>query len=94
MASRRKGELSTATIDRTWPYQVALPDPLGAAFPEIVAYCQQRDASPRHHTYFDDGWRLAFCFGVRADAEEFKARFGGELIDPKTRPRWPGSKGR
>lgn len=92
--SRRKGELGTFAIDRQWPHQVALPNPLGAAFPDIVAFCQERGASPRNHTYFDDGWRIAFCFATAADAAAFQARFGGQPIDPKTRPPWPGSKRR
>jgi hypothetical protein len=67
-----------------------LREPLGAAFPDMLAFCDGRNVSPRRHTYFDDGWRIVFCFAGREDAEEFKARFGGEIIDPKTRPKWPG----
>jgi hypothetical protein len=64
--------------------------PLGAVFPDMLAFCDQRDASPRRHTYFDDGWRIVFCFATRVDAAEFKAKFGGEIIEPKKRPKWPG----
>jgi hypothetical protein len=31
-----------------------------------------------------------FCFAEREHAEKFRARFGGEFIDPKLRPKWPG----
>jgi hypothetical protein len=33
-----------------------------------------------------------FCFAERAHAEQFRERFGGEFIDPKDRPKWPGSR--
>ena len=41
---------------------------------------------PRRHD-FD-----VFCFAERAYAEQFRERFGGEFIDPKDRPKWPGSR--
>jgi hypothetical protein len=31
-----------------------------------------------------------FCFAERSHAEQFHQRFGGEFIDPKSRPKWPG----
>jgi hypothetical protein len=34
-----------------------------------------------------------FCFAVHEDAERFREHFGGELVDPASRPRWPGSRG-
>jgi hypothetical protein len=34
---------------------------------------------------------LVFCFAERSHAEQFRDRFGGEFIDPKSRPKWPGS---
>jgi hypothetical protein len=30
-----------------------------------------------------------FCFAERVHAEQFRARFGGEFINPKDRPKWP-----
>jgi hypothetical protein len=33
-----------------------------------------------------------FCFADRAHAEQFYERFGGEFIEPKPRPKWPGSR--
>jgi hypothetical protein len=35
---------------------------------------------------------LVFCFADRTHAEQFCTRVGGEFIDPKARPRWPGSR--
>jgi hypothetical protein len=32
-----------------------------------------------------------FCFAERAHAEQFQVCFGGEFIDPKDRPKWPGT---
>jgi hypothetical protein len=31
-----------------------------------------------------------FRFAKREHAEQFCERFGGEFIDPKDRPNWPG----
>jgi hypothetical protein len=33
-----------------------------------------------------------FCFAEREHAELFTGRFGGEFIDPKNRPKWPGAR--
>jgi hypothetical protein len=41
----------------------------------------------------DDADMLVFCFADRAHAEQFRERFGGEFIDPMSRPKWPGSDG-
>jgi hypothetical protein len=35
---------------------------------------------------------LVFCFAERDHAEKFRDRFGGEFIDPKGRPKWPGTR--
>jgi hypothetical protein len=35
-----------------------------------------------------------FCFAKREHAEKFRARFGGELTDPASRPTWPGKHAR
>ena len=32
-----------------------------------------------------------FCIAEREHAEQFRERFGGEFIDPKNRPKWPGT---
>jgi hypothetical protein len=31
-----------------------------------------------------------FCFAECEHAEKFRERFGGEFIDPKSCPKWPG----
>jgi hypothetical protein len=40
----------------------------------------------------DDIDMTVFCFADRRHADQFQNRFGGEFIDPKNRPKWPGSK--
>ena len=32
-----------------------------------------------------------FCFAERKHADQFQERFGGEIIDPGMRPKWPGT---
>lgn len=88
--SKRKGELSTATIDRTWPHQVAIPHREQVArWAEIKAFCQGMSQSPLGHTYFaDDQDMNVLCFARREDAERVAQRFGGTIVDPKDRPRW------
>jgi hypothetical protein len=52
--SRRKGELTRAGIDRQWPHQVALKAPLGERYPEMIAFCRERSAAPRHPGFWRD----------------------------------------
>lgn len=89
----RKGELSSAAIDRQWPHQVSiLADKCtGDAFIRIQEFCRPLTLAPRWHTYVADGcYHSVFCFAEREHAEAFSREFGGALIDPKHRPRWPG----
>jgi len=87
----RKGELSSAAIDKGWPHQVALP----ADTVRGTNYhpTHDREVFPslcdRGHSFRrDDRDFVVLCFADRADAARFMKRFGGELIDPKDRPRW------
>ena len=94
----RKGELSKGTIDRKWPHQVALPAAhcSGANHVTIRLFCDDERLSlcVRGHSFRRDNLdMIVFCFAERAHAEQFRDRFGGELIDPKSRPKWPGSRG-
>jgi len=89
----RKGELSSHGIDREWPYQVALPESVTVGKANVVAreFCKDLSLAPRGHTFVRGGEYIkVWCFAVKADAEKFQARFGGEMIDPKNRPKWPG----
>lgn len=93
----RKGELHKGTIDRDWPHQVALRADVvsGANYPVIDAFCRNLSRCPRGHTFVRDGtYCVVACFAKKADADLFRDRFDGEIIDPKDRPRWPGSKRR
>lgn len=94
--SRRKGELSTAQIDRQWPYQVALADVVDhheryARSLAIEAFCKGDgiDASPRGFSFVAaDRWHQVYCFATAEQAAAFRERFGGEPIKPKDRPKW------
>jgi hypothetical protein len=37
-----------------------------------------------------DVWWNVWCFAEEEDAEKFRARFGGEFMEPADRPRWAG----
>ena len=90
----RKGELSKGTIDRNWPHQVALPAARcgGANYVTIRLFCEGLSLCRRTHSFRrDDMDILVFCFADRECAEKFRDRFGGEFIDPKSRPKWRGS---
>jgi uncharacterized protein CbrC (UPF0167 family) len=91
----RKGELSKGTIDRQWPHQVALPAArcAGGNYVTIRLFCEDQRLSlcVRGHSFRRDDIDMnVFCFADRAHAEQFQARFGGEFIDPRDRPKWPG----
>jgi hypothetical protein len=90
----RKGELSKQAIDRDWPHQVALPASLVAGRnhaiihvfcrDEVLSLCQRHHSFRRHDVDY-----VVYCFSTREDAERFQARFGGEFMDPASRPRGP-----
>lgn len=91
----RKGELSKAAIDRGWPYQVALESYRcgGDSYLKQRFFCVGNDLTLclRGHSFRRDGTDFSvFCFARERDAELFRARFGGEAMSPKTRPKWPG----
>ena len=89
----RKGELSKGTIDRDWPHQVALPAHrcTGHNYVTMRLFCEGLSLCSRGHCFRRDGIDMnVFCFTERADAEQFQTRFGGEFINPKDRPKWPG----
>ncbi len=91
--SRRKGELTNARVDRGWPYQVALRAAAthGADYIEALEFCEGLSLCPRRQAFRrDDEYINVWCFAVEADALAFMARFGGAMLDPKDRPRWPG----
>jgi len=95
----RKGELSKAMMDRHWPHQVALPayHCHGHNYVTIRLFCDEHRLSlcTRTHSFRrDDHDVIVFCFAERAHAEQFRACFGGEFMDPATRPRWPGTPSR
>ena len=93
----RKGELSNAMMDRDWPHQVAVPAYrcLGHNHLTIHFFCQGEGLSlcRRRHSYrHNDVDITVFCFANREHAEKFRNRFGGDFLDPKERPKWPGAR--
>ena len=90
---RRKGELSNYKIDAWWPNQVALAANLtiGRKHDEVMEFCKNLSLAPRGHTFVRGvEYVNVWCFEDEEDAQKFIARFGGQMIDPKDRPRWPG----
>lgn len=90
---RRKGEFSTFQLDGGWPHQVALASRLttGKTHEALCDFCKDLSLAPRGHVFVRDGEYInVWCFGVEGDARKFIERFGGEMINPKDRPRWPG----
>lgn len=91
--SRRKGEMSKFAIDNGWPHQVALPSRklLGPDYVVVHDFCRDLSLCERGHSFVrgDEYWNV-FCFAEREHAERFQQRFGGDFIDPKDRPKWPG----
>jgi hypothetical protein len=89
----RKGELSIAALDRSWPHQVAIPadECTGAIHVRIAEVCQGLSIAPRTISYVEgDRYMTVFCFADLEHAEAFANEFGGTIIHPKQRPRWPG----
>lgn len=85
---RRKGELSSARLDREWPFQVAVPGNqcAGDRIRIMSAFCIDLSLAPRTHTVRrDDIDYIVFCFADGAHAEKFRQRFNGETFDPACR---------
>ena len=84
---RRKGELSSAAIDRGWPYQVALAARFWerGGYQEIHEFCKDLSLCSRGHAVFHDKqWFNVYCFSEAEHAERFMKRFGGEKFDPES----------
>ena len=82
---RRKGELSRSMVDAGWPHQVAVTAETcrGDGYIATHYFCEGLSLCPRHG-YFrrDDRDYVVFCFAEAAHAEQFRARFNGEMVDP------------
>ena len=85
---RRKGEITSAAIDRDFPFQVALAadQVSGKSFELIQIACVALSCAPRNHSVRrDDRQYIVFCFATEIDAHGFKTMFGGEDFNPKER---------
>jgi hypothetical protein len=59
----------------------------------IHLFCASLSLCPRGHSFHRNDIDMnVFCFAERAHAEHFQQGFGGEFIDPTSRPKWRGSK--
>jgi hypothetical protein len=90
----RKGEMTKVQIDRDWPHQVALQAERsrGSHYTMIRQFCEGLSICARGHTIRHNNNDMAvFYFAEREHAERFQRRFGGEFLDPASRPKWPGS---
>jgi hypothetical protein len=85
---RRKGELTTAQVDRDYPHQVALrSDKVAGRNHEVVhGFCRDLSVAPRRG-YFrhDDLDYVVFCFREEHDAARFCAKFDGQRVEPRRR---------
>jgi len=88
--SRRKGELSPATIDRRWPFQVALHAEVCTddQFARLHDLGQSLKAAPRWRhiikkeaTGYEATYNLV-CFARKEEAQAFIDQAGGRHFDP------------
>jgi hypothetical protein len=82
----RRGEFSSARVDREWPHQVALPASasLNGVYETIHEFCKSLSLCLRGRTAcHEDQWFNVYCFSDPADVDKFMQRFGGEKFDPK-----------
>ena len=94
---RRAEYLSKSAIDSGWPHQIAMEaDRCTGHNYRTQHYFIDRErlshCSSGHGFYRQGIWFTVFCFAEREHAERFQRQFGGEFIDPKDRPRWPGGR--
>ncbi len=91
---RRKGELSKSAIDHGWPFQVAVHESVIAGRNYVTVHLwidgEGLSLCRLGHAFYRDGsYHNVLCFAEREHAERFHAKFGGEMMTPETRPRWP-----
>jgi len=70
----RKGELTSAGIDRGWPHQVALTAEYiqGRQYMILHRFCNGLSVCPRHQHYRkDDREYVLYCFKEKSDAQLF-----------------------
>jgi hypothetical protein len=59
----------------------------GSNYQTVQGFCIGLSLAPRGHSIYKDGaWYHVFCFSDPADAEKFRARFGGQMFDPARPP--------
>ena len=84
--------MNRSVIDRDFPHHVALPAEAsgGGDFIMVQLFCEGQRVCPRGYSFQREGrYYNVFCFKSADDADRFRVRFGGELIDPVNRPCWP-----
>lgn len=85
----RKGEMTSAQLNRDFPHQVALPADRcsGKNHDLILLACANLEVVPRHHSVrHNDSNYIAYCFADLQHADGFRAIFGGEKFNPKSAP--------
>ena len=65
---------------------------LAATNVTIHLICEGLSLGPRGHSFYRDGTDMNVFCTEWEHAEQFRERFGGEFIDPKIRPKWPGTR--
>jgi hypothetical protein len=87
----RKGELSRATIDREWPYRLALSAEFlrGKNCIIMQRFCRGLSVCSRNRKYWREGKEyIAYCFTEHRDAEFVQMQFGGEFVNPNNLGPW------
>ena len=86
----RKGELRYSTVERDYPYQVALEHfwVAGENFGLVVAFLNDLSVGPLTGSIVKEGVIYnVYCFKIEKDAEKFRKRFNGLKFDPIWRGR-------
>lgn len=83
-------------IDAKHSHQVAMPNTTTVArWQELKAATEGMPRSLLGHSFFRAGesW-VVYCFSEPEHAQRIAELFGGELMCPDTRPRWPSKPSR
>ena len=81
--TRARGQPSRTSVNSEYPHQVLVvaQDVGGKTFDRVLAFHKERGITVvSRSAYRGDEWFTIFCFTLKENAEKFRTKFDGELL--------------